>query len=204
LQQRIVAIHAASRAIGGAPRIHAELRVQGERCSRKRVARLIRLVGVAACHRRRFVTTRRDWQRPSAPDLVQRLTAALEQNRLPRELNKLTHPKLLVIDEVGYLKLDVAQASLVFQVICQRYEKGQALILTSNKAFGEGGEIFGGDAIMAAAALDRLLHRCTVVNIRGESYRLKEKRQAGRHPLRDVEVVSVPAAAQDGAHTSVS
>jgi putative transposase len=76
LQQRIVAIHAASRATYGAPRIHAELRLQGERCSRKRVARLMHLAGVAGCHRRRFRTTRRDPARPGAPDLLQRAFVA--------------------------------------------------------------------------------------------------------------------------------
>ena len=83
-----------------------------------------------------------------------------------------------MIDEVGYLKLEPSQASLLFQVICARYERNGAIILTSNKAFGEWSEVFGGDAVMASAALDRLLHRATVVNIRGESYRLKEMRQA--------------------------
>ena len=115
----------------------------------------------------------------SALDLARRLSLALEQNRLHREMNKLVQPKLLIVDEIGYLALDPTQASLLFQAICRRYEKNQALILTSNKAFGEWGEVFAGDAVMASAALDRLLHRCTVVNIRGESYRLKEKRQAG-------------------------
>ena len=115
----------------------------------------------------------------SALDLARRLSLALEQNRLHREMLKLTHPKVLIIDEVGYLTLDATQASLLFQAICSRYEKGQSVILTSNKAFSEWGEVFAGDVVMASAALDRLLHRCTVVNIRGESYRLKEKRQAG-------------------------
>jgi len=130
-------------------------------------------LGVMACelgHRVYFTT---------AMELARRLSLAMEQNRLHRELNRLKHPKLLIIDEVGYLTLSAAQASLLFQAICQRYEKGQAVILTSNKAFSEWGEVFAGDAIMASAALDRLLHRCTVINIRGESYRLKEKRQAG-------------------------
>lgn len=68
----------------------------------------------------------------------------------------------------------------MFQVISNRYDKQGAIILTSNKAFAEWGDIFAGDAVMAAAALDRLLHRCTVINIRGESYRLKEKRQAAK------------------------
>lgn len=71
------------------------------------------------------------------------------------------------------------QASLLFQVICSRYERQQAVVLTSNKAFADWGHVFAGDAVMASAALDRLLHRATVLNIRGESYRLREKRQAG-------------------------
>jgi len=87
---------------------------------------------------------------------------------------------MLLIDEVGYLSLEPPEASLVFQVISQRYERQGAVILTSNKSFGSWGEVFAGDAVMAGAALDRLLHRCTVVNIRGESYRLKEKRAAGQ------------------------
>ena len=71
------------------------------------------------------------------------------------------------------------QASLLFQVIAHRYDKGQPIIVTSNKAFSDWGEVFAGDAVMASAALDRLLHRSTVINVRGDSYRLKEKRQAG-------------------------
>ena len=93
-------------------------------------------------------------------------------------MKNLTRPKLLIIDEVGCLKLEQPEASLVFQTISQRYERQGAMILTSNKAFSAWGEVFAGDAVMASAALDRLLHRCTVVNIRGESYRLKEKRAA--------------------------
>ena len=115
----------------------------------------------------------------SAVDLARRLSLALSENRLRNEMNKLVQPKALIIDEVGYLALDRTQASLLFQAICHRYEKEQPILLTSNKPFSEWGEVFGGDAVMASAALDRLLHRCTVVNIRGESYRLKERRQAG-------------------------
>lgn len=114
----------------------------------------------------------------SVLELARRLNKALAENRLHREMSNLTRPKLLIIDEVGYLRLEPAQASLLFQVICARYERQGALILTSNKAFGEWNEVFGGDAVMASAALDRLLHRATVINIRGQSYRLKEKRQA--------------------------
>jgi DNA replication protein DnaC len=115
----------------------------------------------------------------SAIEMARKLSRAMAENRLHRELTKLVHPKLLIIDEVGYLTLDAPQSALVFQAICKRYEKERAVVLTSNKSFTEWGQIFGGDAVLAAAALDRLLHRCTVVNIRGESYRLREKRQAG-------------------------
>jgi putative transposase len=82
LQEQIVRIHMASRATYGAPRIHAELRAQGEHCSRKRVARLMRLAGVTGCHRRRFRTTHRDAARPSAPDLVKRAFVAAAPNQL--------------------------------------------------------------------------------------------------------------------------
>ena len=65
-------------------------------------------------------------------------------------------------------------------VICQRYQRDQAIILTSNKAFGDWGQVFANDPVMASAALDRLLHRSTVLNIKGDSYRLADKRRAGR------------------------
>lgn len=118
----------------------------------------------------------------TAVDLVVKLTKAVDGNRLHRELKALVQPKLLVIDEVGYLALDGVQASLVFQVICQRYQKGQSLVLTSNKPFGEWGTVFADDPVMASAALDRLLHRSTVINIRGDSYRLRGKKRAGAVP----------------------
>lgn len=115
----------------------------------------------------------------SAIELARKLGKATRENRMHLEMKNLVRPSVLIIDEVGYLTLDSAQASLVFQVIAQRYEKRQAIILTSNKAFADWAEVFAGDAIMASAALDRLLHRATVVNIRGESYRMKDRRRAG-------------------------
>ncbi len=118
----------------------------------------------------------------TAMDLAVKLTRAVDANRLHRELKALVQPKLLVIDEVGYLALDGVQASLVFQVICQRYQKGQSLVLTSNKPFGEWGQVLADDPVLASAALDRLLHRSTVINIRGESYRLRGKKKAGAIP----------------------
>jgi len=118
----------------------------------------------------------------TALDLVRRMKTAFAQNRMPHYMKMLTTPKLLIVDEVGYLGLDTQQASLLFQVICIRYEKQLSTIITSNKAFAEWGHVFAGDPIMASAALDRLLHRATVINIKGDSYRMREKRQAGMFP----------------------
>jgi DNA replication protein DnaC len=115
----------------------------------------------------------------NAVEMARRLGQAMAENQLYRELKKLTHPKLWILDEVGYLPLDVAQSALLFQAIGKRYERDGSIVLTSNKSFTEWGQVFGGDAVLASAALDRLLHRCTVVQIRGESYRLKERRKVG-------------------------
>jgi DNA replication protein DnaC len=115
----------------------------------------------------------------TAIEIVRRLAKAMKENRLSREIKNLVRPTLLIIDEVGYLTLDRAQASLLFQIICQRYERQHSIVLTSNKAFAEWGDVFAADPIMASAALDRLLHRSTVINVRGHSYRLKDKRRAG-------------------------
>jgi hypothetical protein len=76
----------------------------------------------------------------------------MSENRPTREMKNRTRPKLLIIDEVGYLKLEQPEASLVFQTISQRYERHGAMILTSNKAFSAWGEVFAGDAVMASAA----------------------------------------------------
>jgi DNA replication protein DnaC len=125
-------------------------------------------------HRVYFVT---------AMELVRKLSKAMAENRLHRELNSLIHKKLLIVDEVGYLALDAAQSALLFQVLSRRYDRELATILTSNKGFTEWAEVFGGDPILASAVLDRLLHRCTVLNIRGDSYRLKERRKAGKEAV---------------------
>jgi DNA replication protein DnaC len=115
----------------------------------------------------------------SAIEMARRLVKALAENRLKQEMNKLIQPTLLILDEVGYLALESVQASLLFQVIGSRYERNKSIVLTSNKAFPEWAQVFANDPIMASAALDRLLHRCSVVNIRGDSYRLRERRAAG-------------------------
>ena len=79
---------------------------------------------------------------------------------------------LVVVDEVGYLPVDSKEAYLFFQFVSHRYERNSTII-TSNKSFGDWQELFG-DPVIATAILDRLLHHCKVVNIRGHSYRLKE------------------------------
>jgi DNA replication protein DnaC len=113
----------------------------------------------------------------TAHQLVEDLRRAQQENRLERRMRVYLAPKLLIIDEVGYLRLDPASATLFFQLVSARYERG-SIVLTSNKTFGEWGEVFG-DPVIATAILDRLLHHSHILNIRGESYRLKEKRRAG-------------------------
>ena len=120
----------------------------------------------------------------SALEMARKLTKAMAENRLHREMNKLTHPKLLIIDEIGYLALDAPQSALVFQAISKRYEKGLSIVLTSNKHVRDWPEIFAGDEVLTTAILDRLLHHCHVVHIDGRSYRLREldgllRQQAG-------------------------
>ena len=115
----------------------------------------------------------------SCADLVRKLKLALDENRLHRAFHNFTRPKVLLIDEVGYLELNKVEAGLLFQVISKRYELNASLILTSNKHFSNWGDIFANDAVMATAALDRLLHKSTIINIKGDSYRLKEKKMAG-------------------------
>ncbi len=116
----------------------------------------------------------------TAHDLVTDLGRAYREGRLHRRLRIYLAPKVLVIDEMGYLPLDDLGAMIFFQLVSARYERG-SIILTSNKSYGDWGSIFG-DPIIATAILDRLLHHSTTVNIRGDSYRLKERKKAGLLP----------------------
>ena len=109
--------------------------------------------------------------------VVEDLRRAYEEHRLERRMRVYLAPRVLIIDEVGYLPLDPAGATAFFQLVSARYEKG-SIVLTSNKGFGDWGEVFG-DQIIATAILDRLLHHSHVINIRGDSYRLREKRRSG-------------------------
>ena len=109
--------------------------------------------------------------------LLGRLLRAKRENRLERQLQLLVYPKVLILDEMGYLPMNREEASLFFRLLCRRYERA-SIIVTSNKSFVDWGEIFN-DHVLATAILDRLLHHSTTLNIKGESYRLKEKRKAG-------------------------
>jgi DNA replication protein DnaC len=113
----------------------------------------------------------------TAAHLIAVLTKAHGEGRLDEKLKVYTTPRLLIIDEIGYLPIDRLGANLFFQLISRRYERGP-MILTSNQSFGAWGEVFG-DRIIATAILDRLLHHAVTLNIRGNSYRLKEKLKAG-------------------------
>jgi DNA replication protein DnaC len=107
------------------------------------------------------------------PDLIQQLARDAKADRLSQRLQALTRPQLLILDEMGYFSLDKRSAQFLFQLISRRYQRG-SIVLTSNKSYGEWGDIFS-DTVLASALLDRLLHHSLTVNIRGSSYRLKDK-----------------------------
>ena len=113
----------------------------------------------------------------TAANLIATLTKAHAEGRLDEKLKFYTTPRLLIIDEIGYLPIDRLGANLFFQLISRRYERGP-MILTSNQSFAAWGDVFG-DRVIATAILDRLLHHAVTLNIRGNSYRLKEKLKAG-------------------------
>lgn len=116
----------------------------------------------------------------SATALVGHLLRAEAEGRLDERLTHFSKPKLLIVDELGYLPFERRAAHLMFQLVNRRYEKG-SLMITSNQPVGAWGEVFG-DTILATAILDRLLHHSHVITIKGESYRLREKRRAGIVP----------------------
>ena len=113
----------------------------------------------------------------SAPALVAQLAKAHAEGRLEERLTHFSKPKLLIVDELGYLPFEPDAAHLFFQLVSRRYERGSILV-TSNRAVGEWGSVFG-DPVVATAILDRLLHHSHVITIRGDSYRLREKRRSG-------------------------
>jgi DNA replication protein DnaC len=111
-------------------------------------------------------------------DLINSLQDAQAAGQLKRRLAVLSHPSLLVVDEIGYLPIDQNGAMLFFQLMNRRYERAST-VMTSNKGFEEWGEVFG-DEVMAAALIDRVLHHCHLVNIRGNSYRMRGHSELSR------------------------
>lgn len=118
-------------------------------------------------------------------DLITSLQDAQAAGQLKRRLAVLTHTSLLVVDEIGYLPIDHNGAVLFFQLMNRRYET-TSTVLTSNKGFEEWGEILG-DEVMATALIDRVLHHCHLVNIRGNSYRMREHTELYRALQSEVE-----------------
>jgi len=118
----------------------------------------------------------------TATALVAGLARGHAQGRLEQRLVTFVKPELLIIDELGYLPLQPDAAHLLFQLVSRRYERG-AILLTSNRSVGEWGAVFG-DPVVATAILDRLLHHSHVITIRGDSYRMHEKRRRGLRRLR--------------------
>ena len=118
-----------------------------------------------------------NWVTVDIETLITALMKAAAEGRLEERLKIYTVPRLLIVDEIGYLPIDRAGANLFFQLISRRYERGP-MILTSNQSFGSWGDVFG-DPVIATAILDRVLHHAITINIRGNSYRLKDKLKAG-------------------------
>ncbi len=114
------------------------------------------------------------------PDLIQQLGRDAKADRLGQRLQALARPQLLILDEMGYFSLDKRSAHFLFQLVSRRYQRG-SILLTSNKSYSEWGDVFS-DTVLASALLDRLLHHSITVNIRGSSYRLKDKLKVAAPP----------------------
>jgi len=110
----------------------------------------------------------------TAVDIINSLSAAQAHGGLKRELRKYLQPRVLLIDELGYLPIDKHGADLLFQVISQRYERGP-IVITSNRAYKHWSEIFNNDSTLTSALLDRLLHHAETVLIEGKSFRMKDQ-----------------------------
>ena len=129
---------------------------------------------IMAKHKVRFTT---------AADLMLQLATAHNQGKLKQYMHRaVLSPKLLIIDEIGYLPFGREEANLFFNVVAKRYEKGSTL-LTSNLPFSQWASAFANDTTLTAAMLDRLLHYCHIIQISGESYRLKDKKRIGIAPV---------------------
>ena len=121
----------------------------------------------------------------TATEWVALLAEAQRQGRLEDELRRLERIPLLVVDEVGYIPFDPEAANLMFMLVSRRYERA-SMVVTSNKPFSAWGEIFG-DAVVAAAMIDRLIHHAEIVSLKGDSYRLKDRDLGRTKPARAAE-----------------
>lgn len=113
----------------------------------------------------------------TATELIAALDKAQSEGRLAEKVAQYAKPKLLIIDELGYLPFEKRAAHLLFQLIVRRYER-TATLITTNQMVTQWGAVFG-DEMIAAALLDRLLHHSHTMVIQGDSYRMKEKRRSG-------------------------
>lgn len=117
-------------------------------------------------------------------DLMLQMEVARSQNRLKSFVAKIVaHPSLLVLDEFGYVKLNEEQANFMFQLVNKRYEVG-SIIITSNLTFSQWQGVLNNDESLTAAIMDRLIHHSHIININGESHRLRQKRKAGIIPAK--------------------
>jgi DNA replication protein DnaC len=108
----------------------------------------------------------------TAINLINHLSASLADNSFLKTMKLFTSPRLLIIDELGYLPVDKQGAELLFQVISNRYECG-SIVVTTNRAFRDWGTLLNNDNTLASAMIDRLVHHGVLVQIKGESYRIK-------------------------------
>jgi DNA replication protein DnaC len=148
--------------------------------TRHRKTHLAIAISIRAClagQRVRFAT---------ATEWVARLSEAKREGRLEDELRSLARIPLIVVDEVGYIPFDPEAANLMFSLVSSRYERA-SMIVTSNKPFSRWGEIFG-DEVVAAAMIDRLVHHAEILNLKGDSYRLKDTDLGSRPPGKTPEI----------------
>jgi len=125
-------------------------------------------LGLAACQQGHSVLF------ASTVDVINTLSGAQTTGRLKLELRKYIRPRVLILDEIGYLPIDKTGADLLFQIISQRYERGST-ILTTNRVYKKWAEIFNNDSTLTSAVLDRLLHHAQTVTIEGKSFRMKDQ-----------------------------
>jgi DNA replication protein DnaC len=143
-------------------------------CGKSHLAIALAVRAVEAGYRGYFTT---------ATDMVAAMTSAYADGTFTTKMRTYTGPSVLVIDDVGITPFDRTQSNAFFQVVNRRYENRSATLVTTNRGLPAWGELFGGDSVVAAAILDRLLDGATVINIKGPSWRLREHQALTTQPL---------------------